>query len=116
MGRTVLVSANHTLGAPQLDEAIRTRVDAGPCEFHVLAPASPSRHNLPSDPDEFPDPVFEGGTVRQTSWERARQHLYTELDRLHRREIDATGEVCEADPLDAVKALVARRQFDEIIL
>src|SRR3954464_3509109 len=102
MGREILVIANHTLGAPQLDDAIRSRVDAGPCQFHLLAPASPSRLQLPSDPDEVDDPVCEGGAVRQTSWERARQHLYTELDRLHHREIDATGEVCEADPLDAV--------------
>src|SRR5438132_201575 len=116
MGRKVLVIANHTLGAPQLDEAIQTRLKDGPCQFHVLAPATPSRHKLPSDPDEFPDDVFEGSAVRQTSWERARQRLYAELDRLHQRDIEASGEVCEADPLEAVKGLVAKRTFDEIIL
>ena len=108
--------ANHTLGAPQLDEAIRSRATSGDCQFHLLAPASPSRGSLPADPDEFADPVLDATSLGKTSWERARQHLYSELDRLHKEKIEATGEVCDPEPIDAVKALVSKRTFDEIIL
>jgi hypothetical protein len=36
-----LVVANQTLAGDQLLEQLRERIDAGPCHFHVLVPATP---------------------------------------------------------------------------
>jgi hypothetical protein len=36
-----LVVANQTLGGDQLLEQLRERMEAGPCHFHVLVPATP---------------------------------------------------------------------------
>lgn len=116
MGRSILVVANHTLGAPQLDEAITSRSAAGPVELHLLVPATSARRMGAGDPDEFADPVLETSAAAATSRERARNRLYAELDRLHRRRIEASGEVCDADPVDAARTLVAKRHFDEIVL
>jgi hypothetical protein len=35
-----LVVANQTLGGDQLLEQLRERMEAGPCHFHVLVPAT----------------------------------------------------------------------------
>ena len=39
-----LVVANHTLGGPELIDAIRDRMSRGPAEFWVLVPATPTTH------------------------------------------------------------------------
>jgi hypothetical protein len=39
--RRYLVVANQTLGGDQLLEQLRERMEAGPCHFHVLVPATP---------------------------------------------------------------------------
>jgi hypothetical protein len=116
MGRSILVVANHTLGSPQLNESIHARVSTGPCEFHLLVP-EPLTHRLaPMEGSEFNDPTMDRSPRDSSGAELALQYLYTELDRLHHDGIEATGEVCDNDPVEPVKALVAKRTFDEIVL
>jgi hypothetical protein len=44
-----LVVADQTLGGDQLREQLRERMEAGPCHFHMLVPATPSTsHAQPS--------------------------------------------------------------------
>ena len=119
-----LVVANHTLGGPQLADAIRDRMSRGPAEFWVLAPATPTTHLVndfnvlsgafPVDPDL----VLGAADVRTRDQgiAEAQSNLDTELQRL--REIGATadGAVGDPDPMKAIEETLAQRQFDEIIL
>jgi hypothetical protein len=119
-----LVVANHTLGGPQLAEAIRDRMSRGPAEFWVLAPATPTTHLVndfnvlsgafPVDPDL----VLGAADVRTRDQgiAEAQSNLDTELQRL--REIGATadGAVGDPDPMKAIEETLAQRQFDEFIL
>ena len=119
-----LVVANHTLGGPELLDAIRDRMARGPAEFWVLAPANPPAHLLndfnalscafPVDPDLLPS-AADIGTIYQGIAE-AKSNLNAELDRL--REIGATadGAVGDPDPMEAIEKTLTQQQFDEIIL
>ena len=44
--RRFLVVGNQTLGSQQLHEAMQERLAAGPCEFHVVVPATPPREHV----------------------------------------------------------------------
>jgi hypothetical protein len=46
----------------------------------------------------------------------ARRRLEAEVDRIRKEGVAADGEVGDSDPLRAITDLLARRQFDEIIL
>ncbi len=119
-----LVVANHTLGGPQLIDAIRERMSRGPAEFWVLAPATPTIHLVndfnalsgafPVDPDLLPGAA--DVQTRDQGIAEAQSNLDAELQRL--REIGATadGAVGDPDPMKAIETTLAQRQFDEIIL
>jgi hypothetical protein len=113
--RRILVVANQTLGGAQLNDAIDACVEAGPCQFHLLVPATPPAELLASAFTEFAQPgsmssILEDGETY------ARERLHGELDRLSAAGIAATGEVGTADPFLAVTAIAARDAFDEILL
>lgn len=115
--RRVLLVANRTLGTPQVDEALQERLgEGGDCEVHVLVPIAPPRPLAPAEDEDFDDPVLGRASQAGTSDEQARHRLYAELDRLHSRGTAATGEVGGADPLESVRALLAKQRFDEVIL
>jgi hypothetical protein len=143
--RRYLVVANQTLGGEELWAAIRERMGAGDCHFHLLVPATPAGQLDPGATaaaveggkgvkGEGPGP---GGLDRRT----ARQLLEDELDdadprdsgedlgrRLARdrlrhqldgmRELGASvsGEIGVADPVDAVRVVLHRWEFDEVIV
>jgi hypothetical protein len=54
MVRRYLVVANQTLGGDQLLEKLRERMEAGPCHFHVLVPATPVDQLEPHLVDQDP--------------------------------------------------------------
>lgn len=112
--RRILVIANRTLGTPQLDRSLRNHLTNERCEFHLLVPVEAV--GAIAGGDDFGDPALPGTTVPATSEEVARTRLYTELDRLHRTGIPATGEVGSDDALEAVRDVLRRKQFDEIVL
>ena len=117
-----LVVANQTLGGQELLDAIRERMDRGPAEFWVLAPATPTTQLVtdfgalsgafPLDTSMMPT----AADVREEGIALARANLDTELSRL--REIGATvdGAVGDPNPMVAIEKAVAEQQFDEIIL
>ena len=119
-----LVVANHTLGGPELLDAIGDRMASGPAEFWVLVPATPPAHLLndfnalscafPVDPDLLPNAADIG--TSDHSMTEAKSNLDAELDRL--REIGATadGAVGDPDPMEAIEKTLAQQRFDEIIL
>jgi hypothetical protein len=139
--RRYLVVANQTLGGQRLLDAVRSRMAAGPCHFHVLVPATPTdrldpgylhevtghlQHAGVGDPEELrlarlllEDEVHVEQVHRRaedTGRALARQRLREALEHLRTLGADADGEVGVADPVEAIEVTMHRHEFDEIIL
>jgi hypothetical protein len=100
--RRYLVVANLTLGGEHLTATVRQCLEAGPCSFHVLVPATPPPGTWTSE---------EGDEVTL-----ARDRLEAALERFRELGAEADGEIGDARPLDAVQDVLAREMFDGIIL
>jgi hypothetical protein len=141
--RRYLVVANQTLGGDELWAAIRERMAAGDCHFHLLVPATPASQ---LDPGATADAAEAGGqageagdqgidrmTARQLLEDElddadtresgedlgrrlARQRMRQELDRMRELGASVSGEIGVADPVDAVRVVLHRWEFDEVIL
>jgi hypothetical protein len=101
--RRILVIANETVGGGPLREQIEERSAGYDTEVLVVSPAlnSPIRH-WASDEDP--------------AREEARRRLETSLQRLRENGIEASGEVGDADPLQAIEDAVRTFGPDEIII
>jgi hypothetical protein len=98
----VLVVANRTLGGGQVLEKLRDLEAHGPIEIHVLVPAEP-----PAD-----HPYTEGEARRV-----ARERLDAALARFADVGLEATGEVGDEHPTEAINdVLISGETFDTIIL
>jgi nucleotide-binding universal stress UspA family protein len=108
-----LVVANQTLGGLALVTAIRQRLAEGPHSFYVVVPATPSAflrwelHAQAAGGDLVPD-------ARGRRY--AHRRLDAELSRLRSIGAEADGEVGDVHPLQAIRDVLAREQFDEIII
>jgi hypothetical protein len=109
--RTYLVVANQTLPGAELKQAVRKRIQQGPRSFHVLVPNTRPR-GLASDLGVGGWARTEQGTGRLWSWGPVPAGP---ID-LHRRQVQATGELGDPDPLKAVAEVLEHRQVDEILL
>jgi len=117
-----LVVANQTLGGPELMDVIRERMERGPAEFWVLAPATPAAQLIgdfgalsgafPLDPSVMPT----AADLRDEGIAVARSNLDTELARLREIGAMADGAVGDPNPMTAIEKALAGQQFDEIIL
>jgi hypothetical protein len=98
-----LVVANQTLGGDALLRRLRELTAEGPCEVHVLVPAS-------ADPTEaFHDQVADRRL--------ARQRLTEALERFGDLAATVSGEVGDHRPVDAVGDVLRRgERFDRIIV
>jgi hypothetical protein len=101
--RRILVVANETVGGEALREQIERRGEGSRTRVLVVSPAlnSPIRH-WASDEDP--------------AREEARKRLETSLQRLAESGISASGEVGDADPLQAIEDAVRTFGPDEIII
>ena len=100
--RRYLVVANQTLGGSHLAEAVQTRLSAGPCAFHILVPATP--------------PQDQGTWTEGEAEAIARERLDKAIVRFGELGAEATGEVGDPDPLQAVRDALAVERYDELIL
>lgn len=98
MVRRYLIVANRTLGGQQLLTRVRELLEAGPAHFQVLVPVLGDEEDL------------------REALEQGHRRLEGELDRLREAGADADGEVVQGDPLSAVRAVLAGRRFDEVIV
>ena len=123
--RRYLVVANQTAGGDALNQAIRQRMEAGPSEFHVLVPATLSRDYAAARRLAFSVDPTAGYTfgdlsaVPRTDEEgqrKAQERLDEQLLQLIQTGASPTGEVGDSDPLAAIAAVLARSDFDEILL
>ena len=100
--RHYLVVANQTLKQQQLTEKIRTCIDAGPCDFFLLVPATRAH-----------------GPLRWTPADAhavARRRLESGLERIRALGADVVGEVGDQSPVVAIGEVLRRRSFDALIL
>lgn len=100
--RRYLVVANQTLGGEHLAEAVRSRLTAGPCAFHIVVPATP-----PQDQATWTEGQAEAV---------ARERLEKALGRFAELGAEATGEVGDPDPLQAIRDALEGDDFQELIL
>ncbi len=100
--RHYLVVANQTLRQPELTEKIRTCIEAGPCDFFLLVPATRAHEPVRWTPAD-------AGAV-------ARRRLDSALDRFRALGANVVGEVGDPSPVVAIGALLRRRSFDALIL
>jgi GABA permease len=103
--RRVLIVANQTLGGTELQREIADRMESGPCEFWVLVPATPTS-----------DQIVPTGLTPEDGTAVAETRLDKELTRLGELGVTAAGEIGDPDPIEAIRATMAARDFDEIIL
>jgi hypothetical protein len=101
--RRYLVVANQTLAGAQLLSTMHELADRNPSTFHVVVPATPPK-----------DHSWTEGEARRT----ARSRLDAALTRLASEGIDATGEVGDERPFEAVNDVLLRDEepFDAIIV
>jgi hypothetical protein len=146
--RRYLVVANQTLGGQELATAIRERMAAGDCHFHLVVPATPAAQ---LDPGAAAGPAEGGGAAPEAASEGldrrqarqlledelddadlggsggrpsgedlgrrlARQRMRQELDRMRELGASVSGEIGVADPVDAVRVVLHRWEFDEVIV
>src|SRR5215213_573063 len=121
--RRYLIVANQTIGGGALMRALRERVAKGPAELHVVVPATPPRDYVrlaalsvdPLSGGFIPDlpGLAEAG---EEGTRRARARLDEQLALLAVEGVKATGEVGNADPLEAIAAACSRSRFDEVVL
>jgi hypothetical protein len=100
--RRYLVVANQTLGGSHLTEKVRETLAAGPSAFHVLVPATPPGHFA----------TWTEGEALAVAQER----LEAALLRFKELGAEASGEVGDPNPLQAIDDALRERTFDEIIL
>lgn len=101
--RRYLVVSNQTLSSEALVEKVRSCLDAGPCRFHVVVPATHTHDHL----------TWTEGRDRAL----AQMRLEAALDRLRDVGAEVDGEVGDARPLDAIAdALRDQPPVHEIIL
>ena len=112
--RRYLVVANQTLGGEELWGAIRERIAGGDCHFHLLVPATPAAQLDPGSTTEVVE--AEGGTGEDLGRRLARPRMRHELDRMRELGASVSGEIGVADPVDAVRVVLHRWEFDEVIL
>jgi len=99
---TYVIVANQTLPSQTLWRAVTERATPG-AAFHVVVPLTPVTHGLTWDEDE---------SLRQ-----ANERLMAFLQRVQRLGVDASGEVGDRDPVQAVSdCLRSRTEVDEIVL
>ena len=140
--RRYLVVANQTLGGEELWAAIRERMGAGDCHFHLVVPATPvgqldqgatavAAEGGPGEDagdegldratarqlleDELDD-AGTGGSGEDLGRRLARQRMRHQLDRMRELGASVSGEIGVADPVDAVRVVLHRWEFDEVIL
>jgi hypothetical protein len=121
-----LVIANRTLGGEHILQAIRERAAAGPAHFHVLVPNTRPKDIEPSWVASFGGSSGQGGVVvaseRGTGASpeeiarRTRRRLDEMLDRIKRVGAEASGEIGDPDPVEAVARVLDRQDFDEILV
>ncbi len=129
MGRTLIV-ANQTLGGAELDRTIRERIAGGQRDYYIVVPMIAARYEtsvwtlgfpLEGLPDAAAAEIAsEEGQRRDDaiaeSQARAEERLARMITSVHEAGGRAAGEVGDPDPGLAVRELLEREHFDEVLV
>lgn len=121
MGRCLIV-ANQTLGGPELDAAVRQRIDSGHRDFHVVVPMVQPEHEaltLTTIDPMFAIPVVPEPTedAMAEARRRSEHRLAAMLSRIADLGGTADGEVGDIDVYHAARdVLEGDEGFDEVIV
>ncbi len=110
--RRCLIVANQTLTTDTLGRAVQERMDAGPAEFHLVAPATPAQDEV-DGPGAY---ASLGPSVTDRAYALARQRLDRALEHLRAQGAAVDGEVGDPDVVHAVRIALGRFPADEIVL
>src|SRR5437870_11702865 len=100
--RHYLVVANQTLKQPELTEKIRTCIEAGPCDFFLLVPATRAHEPVRWTPAD--------------AVAVARRRLESALERFRALGADVIGEVGDPSPVVAIGDGVRRGLVAAVVL
>lgn len=116
--RRYLVVANQTLASAALEELVHKLLKDGSCHFHVVVPqvSTATVHVDPSgliNASVHPAASDAYSLARRDAESRLRsfRELFDEV-----ADADLTGEVVVGDPLQAVRRVLDRSQFDQVIV
>jgi len=111
----VLVVANQTITNDDLLAALTTRAAEDQCTFTLLVPATAAADITMSMLSAAVNiPTARGSAVDE--YELARQRLSSGLQIFRKHGIHVDGEVGDADPMTAIREVMADRRFDEVIV
>jgi hypothetical protein len=100
--RRYLVVGNQTLRSARLVRELRTVCSAGPCSFHLVVPAAnPHQHAF-----------WTQGEAHAV----ARERLEEAIAHLAEHGIRATGQVGDANPIEAVADTLLHGEYDAVIV
>ncbi|MEL7156751.1 MAG: dodecin family protein [Actinomycetota bacterium] len=121
--RRTLIVANETLAGDRIPGLVADRMAAGPCEFHILVPATRSRETrrltaVTGDPLSGYAVVDTVGLDQAIARDRAeaQERLDTFTARLAALGADFTSEIGAADPALAIAQVMERASFDDIVI
>ena len=100
--RHYLVVANQTLRQPELADKIKASINAGPCDFYLLVPATRAHEPVRWTPAD--------------AVAVARRRLDGALARFSALGAEVFGEVGDPSPVVAIGAVLRRRSFDALLL
>jgi len=100
--RRYLVVANQTLGGDHLAARIQTYLEAGPCHFHLVVPATPSGDHL----------TWTLGEARAV----AQRRLDQALAQFRALGAEVTGIVGDRSPMLAIRDALRSAEFEAIVL
>ena len=108
-----LVVANQTIGGEQLTAKLDELVRAGPCALRFLVPVTDSEGTQQWDYPPIDRLIPDAHRIARALAEGRLEH---ELARLRRSEIEATGEVVDAMPVDRAQELLREEQYDGVVV
>ncbi len=100
--RRFLIVGNQTLASEELRAAVAERLAAGPCEFRIVVPATPTREHL----------AWSEGEALVV----AQRRLDDAVARMEAQGATVTGTVGDASPALAVADVLDHGSFDEILV
>jgi hypothetical protein len=109
----IMVVANQTLGCPELEQALASRLAEGGRDVVVVAPVAEiegeQQWDYPPVDRYIPNPL-------QIAHALAAGRLQRELENLRSTGVTATGEVVDHDPVARVQELLAASEFDLVLV
>lgn len=120
MGRYLIV-ANQTLGGEELTEKVALRIEHGEGRFYVVVPLSEAETEVsnwvPHDPTfEVPIQAEPADDPHEEARGRSEHRLRAMIEKIVALGGEAEGEIGSPDPFKAVRTVLERELFDEVIV